>query len=263
MYLKNIQDNCYLNEELLQKVTKAYKSLMLLMYQCCDKMKEISLLWKQVYEKSIKYLDVHNTSQTYNILSKVMSSWADTEKEQTEIINIYIREYFRYIKNEYHSMHDMSDIVDCNKNIYNKYLDKLINTKENLYKEQDITKWGLNQSDIDNKIVLLKNKDFAFSKMLPKETKRVNMFKSFYGGYLNSIIQEYERLRFLNAKRHKDNINIYIKKLTDCITDFHVSLADRLTEFSEMKDIDNNSQSFQLNKNEIIEEKDNNIKNDE
>ena len=77
-------------------------------------------------------------------------------------------------------------------------------------KEQDITKWGLNQSDIDNKIVLLKNKDFAFSKMLPKETKRVNMFKSFYGGYLNSIIQEYERLRFLNAKRHKDNINIYI-----------------------------------------------------
>jgi hypothetical protein len=40
-------------------------------------------------------------------------------------------------------------------------------------------------------------------------------------------------------------------------------LADRLTEFSEMKDIDNNSQSFQLNKNEIIEEKDNNIKNDE
>ena len=86
MYLKNIQDNCYLNEELLQKVTKVYKSLMLLMYQCCDKMKEISLLWKQVYEKSIKYLDVHNTSQTYNILSKVMSSWADTEKEQIEII---------------------------------------------------------------------------------------------------------------------------------------------------------------------------------
>ena len=44
---------------------------------------------------------------------------------------------------------------------------------------------------------------------------------------------------------------------------FSYILEDRLTEFSEMKDIDNNSQSFQLNKNEIIEEKDNNIKNDE
>ena len=59
---------------------------------------------------------------------------------------------------------------------------------------------------MDNKTVLLKNKDFIFLKMLPKEKKRVNMFKAFYCGYLNSIIQEYERLRFLNAKRHKDNI---------------------------------------------------------
>ena len=89
--------------------------------------------------------------------------------------------------------------------------------------------------------------------MLPKETKRVNVLKAFYGGYLNSIINEYGRLRLLNAKRHKDNITIYIRKLSDCITDFHVSLADRLTEFSEMKDEDN-SQSVQLDKNEIIEE---------
>jgi len=44
---------------------------------------------------------------------------------------------------------------------------------------------------------------------------------------------------------------------------FSCILEDRLTEFSEMKDIDNNSQSFQLNKNEIIEEKDKNIKNEE
>jgi len=72
--------------------------------------------------------------------------------------------------------------------------------------------------------------------MLPAETKRVNMFKEFYGSFLNSIINEYERIRILNAKRHKDNITIFIRKLSDCLTDFHVSLADRLTEFSEMKD---------------------------
>ena len=134
-----------------------------------------------------------------------------------------------------------------------KAFDKLENTKENLFKQQDLTQWGLSQTDLENKMALLGNKDYAFSKMLPKETKRVNMFKAFYGGYLNSIIGEYERLRFLNAKRHKDNINIYIRKLSDCITDFHVSLADRLTEFSEMKEEDN-SQPVQLDKNEIIEE---------
>ena len=253
MYLKNIQDNCFLNEELLEKITKAHKALMNSMSNCCDKMKEISNLWKQVYEKSVKYLDVHNTSKTYDILSKVMNAWAETEKQQIEILNVYAREYFRYIKNEYHSMHDMAEYVETNQGIYRKSLEKLDNTKENLFKQQDLTQWGLSKEDLENKMMLLKSKDYAFSKMLPKETKRVNMLKAFYGGYLNSIISEYERLRFLNAKRHKDNIDIYLRKLGECIADFHVTLADRLTDFSFMKDEDNNSQPFQLDKNEINE----------
>ena len=40
----------------------------------------------------------------------------------------------------------------------------------------------------------------------------------------------------------------------ECIADYHVTLADRLTDFSFMKDEDNNSQPFQLEKNEINEE---------
>ena len=251
--LKTIEDNCVANEEILQKITKAYKALLMIMSQASDKMKELSILWKQVNEKSIKYNDYFNTAKTYDILGKMMSTWAETEGQQIDILNVYVREYFRYIKNEYHSMHDMGDIVDNNKLVYKKALDKLESTKENLYKSQDLTQWGLSQADMENKMALLKSKDLAFSKMLPKDTKRVNMFKAFYGGYLNSIISEYERLRFLNAKRHKDNITIYIRKFSDCITDFHVSLADRLTEFSEMKEVDT-TQTVQLDKNEIIDE---------
>ena len=241
MYLQNIEDNCNINEELLQKVTKSYKSLLLLMAQTSEKMKEISNLWKLVYEKSVKYYDIHNTSQTYNILSKVMENWAEAEKQQMNILNIDVREYFRYIKNEYHSMSELGEIVDSNKMLYKKSFDKLYYTKENLFKQQDLLQWGLTQKDLENKLILLKNKELAFSKMLPEETKRVNMFKDFYGSFLNSIIKEYERIRIINAKRHKDNITIFIRKLSDCLTDFHVSLADRLTEFSEMKDDEINS----------------------
>ena len=253
IYLKNIEDNCVINEDLLQKITKVYKALLMMMSQVTDKMKELSALWKQVHEKSIKFKDFYNTSQTYNILSKVMSNWAEAEGQQIDILNIYVREYFRYIKNEYHSMHEMGDTVESKKSIYKKALDKLDSTKENLFKGQDLTQWGLSQSDMNNKMHLLKDKEFAFSKMLPKETKRVNMFKAFYGGYLNSIISEYERLKFLNSKRHKDSINFFIRKLTDCLTNYHVSLADRLTEFSEMKDADK-SEPIQLDKNEILDE---------
>ena len=96
--LKNIENNCVVNEELLQKITKAYKALLMIMSQACDKMKELSILWKQVNEKSVKYTDFFNTSKTYDILGKMMSTWAETEGQQIDILNVYIREYFRYIK---------------------------------------------------------------------------------------------------------------------------------------------------------------------
>ena len=152
------------------------------------------------------------------------------------IINIKIREYFRYIKNEYHSISELASKVDANKNLFYKSFEKLINNKESLFKQQDLTLWGLSQQDMDNKLMLLKNKEYAFSKMLPKETKKLSKFKNFYGCYLNSIIDEFERIRELNGTRHKDNVNLFLKKLSDRITDFHVSLADRMVEFREKKE---------------------------
>ena len=236
MYFKNIKDNATINEELLQKITKSYKALMLLMQQSSEKMKEISDLWKIIYEKSIKYGDCYNTSQSYHIMSKLMEDWSESQKQQLNIINIKIREYFRYIKNEYHSISELASKVDANKNLFYKSFEKLINNKESLFKQQDLTLWGLSQQDMDNKLMLLKNKEYAFSKMLPNETKKVGNFKNFYGCYLNSIIDEFERIRELNGVRHKDNVNLFLNQLSSCITDFHVSLADRMVEFSEKKD---------------------------
>ena len=236
MYFQNIKDNATINEELLQKITKSYKALMLLMQQSSEKMKEISDLWKIIYEKSIKYGDCYNTSQSYHIMSKLMEDWSESQKQQLNIINIKIREYFRYIKNEYHSISELASKVDANKNLFYKSFEKLINNKESLFKQQDLTLWGLNQQDMDNKLMLLKNKEYAFSKMLPNETKKVGNFKNFYGCYLNSIIDEFERIRELNGVRHKDNVNLFLNQLSSCITDFHVSLADRMVEFSEKKD---------------------------
>jgi len=42
--------------------------------------------------KGIKFLDATNTSQTYDILSMVISSWGETEKNQIQILNINVRE---------------------------------------------------------------------------------------------------------------------------------------------------------------------------
>ena len=242
IYLENIKDNCILNEELLQKITKGYKALILLMEQLSDKMKELSELWKDIYKKSVNYYEKPNTSTSFDILSKIMLDWSEINKKQKILINEGIREYFRYIKNEFHAIKDLALKVDNHKSIYVKAFDKLMAMKENTFK-QDISTWGLNSVDMENKAQLLTNKNLAFAKMLPRDTKKVDELRHNYGLYINSLIAEFERIRELNAKRHKKYIYIFTKNITESLNDFQVYLSDRLSYYDDIKDEENDKEA--------------------
>ena len=110
--------------------------------------------------------------------------------------------------------------------------------KESVFK-QDISTWGLSPVDMKKKLELLTNKNYAFSKMLPQDTKKVEELRHNYGFYLNSIISEFERIRELNSKRHKNNIKMFINNITDSLNDFQVYLTDRASYYEEIKNVDN------------------------
>jgi hypothetical protein len=236
VYLMNIKDNAEINESIMKRITKSYKNLIDLMKNVSEKMKEIAELWKLLHEKSLKYYETTNTSESYKIMNTIMELLSNFENKKIELMNNDIREYFRYIKNEFHSMKDLSEKVDVHKDNYHKAFEKLNNNKENLYKQQDVTLWGLDEQDLKHKVVFLKNKDLAFSKMLPDESKNCLEIKNIYGAYLNSIIEEYERIRLLNGKRHKENISQFIKSLSQSLTELHISVVDQAAYFDEVKD---------------------------
>ena len=236
IYSDNIKNYAESNYNLLQKITKAYKGLNNAVNQYCNKMREISNLWKDVLKNSKKYYDSHNTSETFNIMSKLMDNFAEMQQKQMTIMNENIREYFRYVKNEFNVVKEMAVKVNNSKLAFTKAHEKLMSTKESLFEKQDLDAWQLKEIDKPNRIKLLGDKKLAFSKMLPQESMRVYELKSFYGGMLNSLINEFERIRRVNAKRHKEYITNFIRLISNECTNLHVCLADRLTEFHELKD---------------------------
>ena len=249
VYLTNIKDNAEINESIMKRITKSYKNLMDLMRNVSEKMKEIAELWKLLHEKSLKYYETTNTIESYNIMNKIMEDLSNFENKKIEIMNNNVREYIRYVKNEFHSMKDLSAKVDTYKDNYSKAFEKLNNNKGNLFDKQDVSLWGLNETDIQHKEVFLKNKDLAFSKMLPEESKNVLDIKNIYGAYLNSVIDEYERIRLLNGRRHKDNISRFIKLLSESLTELHISVADKSAYFDEVKDEEEVDENEQFNGN--------------
>ena len=264
-YFQNIKNNVDFNINTLQKITKGYKALMIQMDQISEKMKEISQYWKEIFNANLQYFEKPNTIESYNILSKIMQDWSETNKRQKILMNEGIREYFRYIKNEFVSLKELIQKVDTNKIIYNKAFEKLKSMKESIFK-QDFSTWGLSGIDMENKNELMNNKELAFSKMLPRDTKKVEALQFNYGFYLNSIISEFERIKNLNDGRHKLWIKNFIKNLIESFTDLQINLNDRCSYYDEIKEENEenkNENNNYINNNENIYTGDNKYNNDE
>ena len=72
--------------------------------------------------------------------------------------------------------------------------------------------------------------------MLPEETKKVKDRKKMYGSYLNSLIDEYDHIKVLNSKRHKENVVSFIKEMSNVIIKFHVNLNEVVGYLDTLKD---------------------------
>ena len=252
VYFMNIKDNTKINESIMKKINKSYKNLIEIMQTANDKMREISDLWKLLYDKSLKYYETLYSSESYKIMNKMIEELLASETKKINIININIREYFRYMKNEFHMLSDLAAKVENYKDKYYKAFEKLNEDKEKLFKEQDVTSWGLNENDLKHKDVFLKNKELAFSRMMPEESNNVLDTRNIYGAYLNSLIDEYERIRLLNGKKNKENTIKILRLFNDDFKYINNSFENKIAYLNRVKDEEIND-----NVNEIQNDDDN------
>jgi hypothetical protein len=209
---------------MMKRLIKEYKYLNNQLQNVVLKIQKINKIWEEFYQKSYKNYEGEIIQGVYQSFSNFMNDWTKLYQSQINLINVKIREYFRYMKNEYHTIKDFYILYDNAKNTYKKSNNKLMETKERLFEEKKIDEWGLDKEDLENKILLFRDKDLSMEKMLPEETQKVKDKKMMYGTYLNSLIDEYDHIKNLNGKRHKDNAVNFIKDMSSNIITFHVSL---------------------------------------
>jgi len=120
IFFENIKDNISFNENLLTKLNENLKLLKTQVENITLKIDEIAQIWNELFKTSTKYFDGDDISQTYENMSKLFINWSDALKRHNNVIHIDIREYFKYVKNNFKSMKDLISLVESNKNTYNK-----------------------------------------------------------------------------------------------------------------------------------------------
>jgi hypothetical protein len=231
--VKNLSES---NEEIMKRLIKEYKYLNVQLQNVITKIKKISTIWVELYNTSNKYSEGEIITGVYNNFSKFMNDWTKLYETQINLINENIREYYRYIRNEYHSIREYFALYETNKNSFKKISFKLNETKERLFEEKKIDEWGLDKEDLQNKLLLFRDKELSMEKMLPEETKKVKDKKKMFGSYCNSLIDEYKHINNLNAIRHKENVLKFIKEMSNAIIGFHVNLNEMVGNLDALKE---------------------------
>jgi len=239
IYFENIKDNINYNETLLTKLNENLKLLKVQIENITLKIDEIAQIWSELGKNSAKYFDTNEIVQTYDQMGKLFTNWSDALKRHGNVIHVDIREYFKYIKNTFRAMKDLVYVVESNKNTYYKNERYLINKKEDLFRKGDPNKWELDLNDKDNASKLLQDKSSALMKIIPKETNNVIGLKKIYGYYLNRIVSEYERIKFINTSYHPKNIVNACEKITEIYADFQKGSSEIISFFNSNNSIPN------------------------
>ena len=256
-YFNDIKESTSLNENILKKINTTIKALKEDLINASDKLNEISSNFNLLKENAINYKENEDVIQSYKEMSDMFYNFSTYLTNQTDIIFINLKEYFKYIKNNYRSMAGFIHKTENLKNAFYKSLKNLKTKKEDLFRKQEVAKWDFDPKENVDKSTIASDKGLALEKMLYKETLQVNYQKVVYGFYLNRILSEHDRMKIINSNLHyKNSMNIF-EMMTNKTTEFITSLADNTAELTKNeKNKGNNEDSLEQNNNGDVENND-------
>ena len=197
------------NSKILGELNTKLKSLNKEMKQVCDRMTEISNIFKKLYEMSINDSEKLNFCKYYSDLSLYFKEFGNHEFLQMKNISEELKFHLKYTNLHYTvSVKELYDIFKFEHDLYFQVAENLKQKKEILYKNMEYEKWELNPEDRN---ININDKKLVLKKMLPNDTRIVNDIKKYLIYYATQLNKENIRLKDVLEKKNNNNF----KKLKD------------------------------------------------
>lgn len=256
-YFGGIKESTNQNENILKKINATVKALNTDLINASEKLSEISRNFELIKDNAIQHKENDEVIQSYAEISSMFYNFSTYLSNQKNVIEINLKEYFKYIKNNYRSMKELIHITDNFKSTFYKSFKNLKTKKEELFKKQEFTKWDFDPKENIDRNTISIDKNLALEKMLYKETAQVNNQKVIYGFYLNRIISEHDRMKIINANKHYlITMNIF-EIMTNNTSDFMASLADNTAFMTKNEKAEENKENKEINEEKNNDENDN------
>ena len=167
---------------------------------------------------------LNNTYENYEIFFK---NWKRVQYNQSCIIRDFIKNFFKGIKNKTAALIENLEKAQNLQDEYSIQKNKLLAKKELLWKQMDISKWDLNQTEQIDSNRLFHDKLYAQDKMCLRETMDLNMKGELLGYY---FYHNHINFKFLIDELN----NSYVSNINDFSNQIYPSLTDGINVWSDL-----------------------------
>ena len=243
-----VRNNSEINVLLFKQLSLDFKDLRMHMENMSQSLKNLSSTFEKLTKN--KFANDEFMGNAYENLKDFMNNWSDSLKIQSELIEVNLRELFKFCKKQYNIIKEYAVKVENYKNNYYKQEEKLQNKKQYYFEKVDVSKWEINSNEIIDTINIKQNKELAFLKMIPKETENVYETKLNYGFYLQKLVEEYNRTKKLMGKDIHEIMITYFSQQNKIVNAFtqeveHIFYQIKNIDNEEIKPIENGSQAIE------------------
>ena len=227
MYYTNIQKYNNVQKQLLDRINYNLKNYVTNINSACNNLEDVQRDFEFLAQLNRIIKMKEEITQTYEELFVFFKNWKRIMYNQMDLINNNIRYFFKYVSMENTAFNELIQDRLKKKEEYTKENNKLIMIKEDLWYKMDINKWNITNYDSIDRFLLIKDKNYAFSKMCTIETERVNNLKYKFNFTNKANREQFDLIINYNKDRFINNIKSFTKE-------FYITLNDSLNIWSEL-----------------------------
>ena len=218
----NLQTQIY--DKLNEDLSGFYKSIISCVENLAGVQKDFELLHLLNARVSMKK-EILKTFEMFGIFFK---NWKRVLFNQGDIIKKNVKHFFKYVNMEGNAYSELTKSRLVIKEKFENENKKLLNKKEKLWEQNDISKWEINEdfSRID-RVLLVRDKQYAFSKMCTSESFSVNNLRIMLRYANKKNLDELKKLITNYQERFLNNVKSFANS-------FYPTLNDALNVWTEV-----------------------------
>ena len=166
--------------------------------------------------------------KAFEMFGIFFKNWKRILYNQNDIIKNNIKHFFKNVNMEGQAYMELAKSRQVIKEQFESENKKLLSKKEKLWEKNDISKWEINEdfNKID-RILLMRDKNYAFSKMCTNETMAVNGLSIMFRYCNKKNMDELKKMMTKYQESFIDNVKLFANN-------FYPTLNDALNVWTEI-----------------------------